>query len=112
MEMSPFRVAMAFCAFLATVLHFYAEPLRWQRYYLGSADRWRSVRDLFMSTSLASYLLPFKLGLPLRLVLCARVLQRPNGEIGLIMAIDAMITLLVWGGVAVLAGGHFFVGLP
>ena len=98
-------------AIALTAAHFYAEPIRWQRAYFNGTYGWSKVRDLFLSTSLASYLLPFKLGIPLRLLLSARVTGMGVKDLGLIMAADAIVVLLAWSVVTLLVGGYRVVDL-
>jgi len=93
-------------AFALTCAHFYSEPMRWKIAYLGGDIAWGKARDLFFATALASYLLPFKLGLPLRLVLAVRVTGLTVAALTAIMAVDAMIMLVAWSGVTLLFGWH------
>lgn len=85
--------------FFVTAAHFLMEPLRWNSCYqpVGSSARERrGVRDALFCTALATYILPFKLGIPLRIFL----LQRHGGLtfhfLGVVMALDGLISLGVW----------------
>jgi len=91
-------------AFLLTCCHFYAEASRWKLSYLDSGQQWSRIRDLFFSTALASYLLPFKMGVPLRFALGLRVTRLAMAELSVIMAADAMIALLSWTVISLLVG--------
>lgn len=85
--------------------HLYAEPLRWWRCYLRGQVTWASCRDLFLTTALSSYLLPFKLGIPLRLVLIGRYVRLDRLAIGGLMAVDGGLVLTAWLVVSFLSGG-------
>jgi uncharacterized membrane protein YbhN (UPF0104 family) len=97
-------VLLIVAAFVLTAAHFYAEPLRWKA-YLPPNHRWPVLRDLFFSTSLASYLLPFKLGIPIRAFLAVRVTGLSVTELGALMATDAMVTLSTWVALTLVVGG-------
>ncbi len=105
-----FQVGMLLIALALTVGHFYAEPARWRLAYVREKS-WQSTRDLFFATSLASYLLPFKLGIPLRLVLSSRVLAIGASRLATVVAIDTAVTLAAWGSIALVAGGKSAVDL-
>ena len=86
-----------FCgAFVCTAAHFYAEPLRWRLAYLNERSSWAVIKDVFLFTSLASYVLPFKLGVPLRIGLVAQFISLGLSNVGIIMAMDGVAMLLVW----------------
>lgn len=88
--------------------HFALEPARWSRNYLiGVNASPHSVRDVFYLTALASYLLPFKLGLPLRVVMLRRHVGLDTSAVLLRMALDAAITLAAWLALAALAATQF-----
>jgi uncharacterized membrane protein YbhN (UPF0104 family) len=93
-------------AFAMTVLHFVMEPWRWSACYMPiakSGERART-RDVFFATALASYLLPFKLGVPLRMVLLNRVLGLVYPYIGVAIGIDGLLSLVVWIACAAIIG--------
>jgi hypothetical protein len=98
--MQPVMLAIGFAL---TVVHFYAEPLRWRQAYVRDSS-WQSTRDIFLSTSLASYLLPFKLGMPLRILLCSRILAIGAPRLAAIIAVDSVVILGAWGAIALLVG--------
>jgi uncharacterized membrane protein YbhN (UPF0104 family) len=89
---------------VVTLYHFIMEPFRWNRFYQPADSNLRSrkgTRDALFCTALATYVLPFKLGVPLRILL----LQR-NGEltlhfVGVVIALDGLISLGVWSFVVV-----------
>jgi len=92
-------IAMLCLAGVATLSHFLMEPWRWLACYLPAlketAARGR-LRDTFFATALASYLLPFKLGIPLRLGLLHRQSGLAIRFLGVIIAIDGAVSALVW----------------
>ena len=71
--------ALLVLAVASVALHFVAEPWRWLRVYGAGSDRAGQLFAAFFASALASYLLPFKLGIPLRLALLARTLRAEAG---------------------------------
>ncbi|MDI3260690.1 MAG: hypothetical protein QJR02_13470 [Sinobacteraceae bacterium] len=88
-----------------TTAHFYAEPLRWAQAYLARRYAWQRIRDLYLATALASYLLPFKMGIPLRVGLALQVTRLDPGSLVALMAADGFIMLSCWSGIALAVGG-------
>lgn len=90
-------VAGAACG--ATLVHFLMEPMRWRRAYLpasGSSELAMRVRDVLLCTALATYLLPFKLGIPLRIGMLRHRAGLELSFIGAVLALDALVSLGVW----------------
>lgn len=88
---------LAVCA--AVLLHFVMEPVRWNLSYLNPDQRKRQagkVRDIIFCTTLATYVFPFKIGLPLRLALLNRLASMNIGFIGTVLAVDGLISLSTW----------------
>ncbi|MES2405146.1 MAG: lysylphosphatidylglycerol synthase domain-containing protein [Pseudomonadota bacterium] len=86
-------------AWMVTLLHFVMEPWRWRFAYLPASenrDDWRKVRDSLYCTAFATYLLPFKLGLPLRVALLRGSARLDLRYIGAVLALDGLISLVVW----------------
>lgn len=84
---------------LVTILHFVMEPMRWRAAYLpaGTAeDTAGKVRDVLFCTALATYLLPFKLGIPFRIGLLRHRAALGMNYIAAVLALDGMISLCVW----------------
>ena len=80
-----------------TLIHFLAEPLRWQVYLGGGIiKRCVSFFHIFSCTAFLSYVLPAKLGLPLRYWLIVRQQNLQASTVGLFMAIDGALGLLLW----------------
>jgi uncharacterized membrane protein YbhN (UPF0104 family) len=103
----PFlAIGMLCLACLATLSHFLMEPWRWLVCYLPAQNETASrarLRDTFFSTALASYLLPFKLGIPLRLGLLHRQSGLAIHFLGVIIAIDGAVSALVWAVITAIA---------
>lgn len=93
-------------AFAFVLVHFYSEPFRWWRSYLRHMTGWGRIRDVFNATSLASYLLPFKLGLPLRLLLISRFTGMTRWSAAGLMALDSAMTVAAWTAVGLMLGGQ------
>ncbi|GIX36510.1 MAG: hypothetical protein KatS3mg126_2289 [Lysobacteraceae bacterium] len=99
------QMTALFPAATLVILHFYLEPLRWHFVYFRRSRPWCTVRDLYLATALASYLLPFKMGIPLRIALVARVLHfKSRFTLGR-MALDSVLMFVCWAVLASLAGG-------
>lgn len=93
------RATLVVAAFVVTLFHFQMEPARWRFCYLpdGSMTAVAArVRDALFCTALAAYILPFKLGIPLRIALLQREGKFGLHFIGIILALDASITLTLW----------------
>lgn len=95
------QAALLLAAYLLTIVHFAAEPLRWKTCYLprgmGLGVAYR-VRDAIYCTALASYLLPFKMGIPLRLVILRRESGMEMRPLGATIALDAGLSMVAWAG--------------
>lgn len=99
-------VLLLIVSFLVTAVHFMMEPLRWNHCYLPSADDIRSrngIRDALFCTALATYLLPFKLGIPLRILLLHRQGKLTFHFIGVAIALDGLLSLIAWSLMAALS---------
>jgi uncharacterized membrane protein YbhN (UPF0104 family) len=92
-------------AVASVVLHFVLEPARWEYAYLRElpAPLRRRLRDVLFATALASYLLPFKLGVPLRVIMIQRYAEVALARTTLTLGIDAALSLAVWLGIATVA---------
>lgn len=99
-------MAVLVIAFGVTLLHFLMEPMRWQAAYLPTSKSGANsaeVRDVLFCTALATYLLPFKLGIPMRLGLLRHRAGLELPFIGAVLALDGIVSLCVWGGAAMLS---------
>lgn len=91
------------CCLLVTVAHFIMEPLRWNRCYQPvdcSPAGHKGVRDALFCTALATYILPFKLGIPLRIFLLRRHGELSLHFLGVVIALDGLVSLSAWAVVA------------
>lgn len=104
-SLSTPSVLGAAAAIASVVTHLYAEPFRWWFCYLRNHAKWTQCRDLFLTTALASYVLPFKLGVPLRLVLISRYVGLDRMAVGGLMAVDGALVLSAWCLVSFVIGG-------
>src|SRR5690606_38468616 len=86
--------------------HFYAEAFRWWVVWLRPKANWVQVRDVFNATALGSYLLPFKLGLPLRLLMISRYAGLSHLSTTGTMALDSATSLVIWSAFGLALGGH------
>ncbi|MEO8671043.1 MAG: lysylphosphatidylglycerol synthase domain-containing protein [Tahibacter sp.] len=100
---SSFRLGYALFltggCFVVTLAHFLMEPLRWNTCYLArerDAPTRAGVRDALFSTALASYILPFKLGIPLRFFLLRRTAGFSAHFLGVVVALDGIVSLVAW----------------
>lgn len=92
-------VLVVAAAWMVTLLHFVMEPWRWRLAYLPDSERgnsWKNVRDSLYCTAFATYLLPFKLGLPLRVALLRGSARLDLRYIGAVLALDALTSLAGW----------------
>lgn len=93
-------------AFGLTRFHFLMEPMRWRAAYLPASGKEinpKSVRDVLYCTSLATYLLPFKIGIPMRLGMLRQMAGLDLSFVAAILAFDAVVSLCVWAGAAMLS---------
>src|SRR5262245_15457428 len=94
------------CAVVAcTALHFANEPLRWWVLLRRRTPRATLSRVTLAvtATSLATYTLPARLGLPARVVMATRALGLDSATASAVLAFDGALTYAVW--IAAAAGG-------
>jgi uncharacterized membrane protein YbhN (UPF0104 family) len=96
------RALSGLFALAAALSHFLMEPLRWRICYLPEENREfaKEVRDALYCTALATYLLPFKLGIPLRVALLHRNARLNYHLIGVLIALDGLVSLVAWSAIA------------
>lgn len=84
-------------AALAVLAHYLAEPTRWHL-YLGrkGITQWRRLFQIFSFTAFVGYLLPAKLGLPLRIVLLQRQFGLGLVAVSTLLGLDAVIYYAGW----------------
>lgn len=90
----PFLLA----CFVFILIHFIAEPTRWLIYQKSSGliPKYLLTYQIFLATSFASYFLPFKLGLPLRLGLLKYKLPFDLNQISSYLLLDGAIYYALW----------------
>ena len=93
-----FNAPILLCLLLLYSLHFLAEPLRWSVYRLGSARKihFFTIFASFNVTALLGYSMPFKLGLPTRLLLLSKYCHINKTDVAKIMAADGIIYMSAW----------------
>jgi uncharacterized membrane protein YbhN (UPF0104 family) len=86
------------CLFLLYFLHFVAEPLRWTVYRFGSTEKnhFLTIFSCFNVTALVGYSMPFKLGLPTRLLLLSKYCHINKTDVAKIMLADGIIYMSAW----------------
>jgi hypothetical protein len=96
----PLRLAITLilAAFLV-VFHFLMEPWRWIFFYLrnDSAINPRRVYASLFCTALTSYIVPLKLGVPIRFVILHKATGMKAGFAAIMLALDGALSLVVWG---------------
>lgn len=93
------------------MIHFFAEPSRWRVYLDRHPDiAWSGLLQVFSLTALVGYLLPAKLGLPMRLLLLRRCFGLTLGGISALMVLDGVLYYASWAAAA-LIGLPWAVGL-
>lgn len=92
-------VLVVAAAWSVALLHFVMEPWRWKLAYLPASENrndWKKIRDSLYCTAFATYLLPFKLGLPLRVALLRGSARLDLKYIAAVLALDGLISLAAW----------------
>lgn len=87
---------------LLVLLHFLAEPLRWHIYVRDevSPARYARVLQIFSLTAFITYLMPVKMGLPVRVLLLRTKLGLGLGRISSLLVLDGLMYYGAWGGAA------------
>lgn len=90
------------------LIHFLSEPLRWFLYiqHTGLCS-FHKLLKIFSLTALGTYVLPFKLGIPLRVYLLNKKADIPLPIVSSLLVIDGLSYYLAW----VVAGGMGFLYL-
>ena len=89
-------------------LHFAIEPIRWV-FYLGRKDKGSlfTLFYIFSSTAFFSYVLPAKLGIPLRFWLIKHYQTLSSGTVGVYMIVDSVMIMGSWTLASLVVGGDF-----
>lgn len=91
-------------SYLFGAFHFITEPYRWFIYTRNiSNNTFKIFFSIFSFTAFASYMLPFKLGLPFRIYLLQKVKSLNAGIVMSLLVLDGLIYYIGWG-IAALAG--------
>jgi uncharacterized membrane protein YbhN (UPF0104 family) len=93
-------------------LHFVSEPIRWV-VYLKCKDKISilTLCYIFFSTAFFSYILPAKLGIPLRFWLIKRYQKISSGVAGIFMITDGALGVVAWMLASLILGGNFTIAI-
>ncbi len=97
---------------IIVLIHYFAEPARW-RIYLGKKlpkGNYLCLFHIFSVTAMVGYMLPAKLGLPLRIVLLRRQFDLALANTVALLAFDGTVYYAGWAAAALL-GIPWLVGL-
>jgi uncharacterized membrane protein YbhN (UPF0104 family) len=96
---------------VVVLAHFLAEPSRWRVYlHRHTGIAWSGLLQVFSLTALVGYVLPAKLGLPMRLLLLRSRFGLTMGAISTLLMLDGLLYYACWA-VAALAGLPWAVGM-
>ncbi len=85
-------------SYLFGTFHFLTEPYRWFIYTRNISNiTFKNFFSIFSFTAFASYMLPFKLGLPFRIYLLQKVKSLNAGIVMSLLVLDGLIYYGVWG---------------
>jgi len=91
--------------FLFIFIHFIAEPIRWSFYLKKSKNPLsNAIGHIFFLTAFLSYLLPMKLGLPIRIGLLKKKLKLKIKTISKFLLLDGILYYGSWISIACIAG--------
>lgn len=92
------QILFGLFAFCTTCLHFVFEPLRWNKYLQNHLNPVQSgvLNSVFYATALASYMAPFKLGLPFRIYFIKKYLEMPAINAVSWQAVDSALSIAIW----------------
>lgn len=82
------------------LIHVAAEPMRWRLYLRQVNASTKNLTPVMLASAAASYLAPFKLGIPIRIVLLSRATKLGGASISALTAADSLLLILTWIGVA------------
>ncbi len=103
-QLAEHPIIWGFLAYLFGVFHFLSEPYRWFIYTRKTSNNtFKSFFYIFSFTALASYMLPFKLGLPFRIYLLQKVRNMNAGAVMALLVLDGIIYYVGWGGAALVS---------
>ena len=97
LTISSDRYLLTVLALIFVIIHFLSEPLRWFAYTKGKSDNnFLRLFKTFSFSAFASYILPFKLGIPIRLYLLNKVANLSFPFIMKYMVVDSGVYYLCW----------------
>lgn len=97
LTISSDRYLLTALALIFVILHFLSEPLRWRAYTKGKSDNsFLILFKTFSFSAFASYILPFKLGVPIRLYLLNKAANLSLPFIMKYMVVDSGVYYLCW----------------
>lgn len=86
------------CLYLVfVVIHFLSEPLRWNLYLSFPSSSIKLLTQIFSLTAFSTYILPLKLGLPLRLWLLKSHTSQSISTLTGLMLFDGLLYYCMWG---------------
>ncbi len=91
--------------FIFIFIHFIAEPIRWSFYLKKNKNPLlNTIGHIFFLTAFLSYLLPMKLGLPIRIGLLKKKLKLKIKTISRFLLLDGILYYGSWTSIACIAG--------
>jgi len=95
------RLSYLGIAFVFTLFHFFMEPARWY-FYFGNLSRpdgaaYKKLLYIFSVTALVTYMIPAKLGLPVRLYLLTSQIKVTLLNVTTFMVLDGLLSYSLWG---------------
>ncbi len=98
---------------LSVSLHFLIEPARWAIYLRNTSlsASYRSCFQILSSSALLSYLLPFKLGIPIRFFMFKKYQHLKSRIVTMYMTIDSTLVLLTWCSATLLLSGSWLMSM-
>lgn len=82
------------------LIHVVAEPIRWRIYLRQLEAPTKNLMAVMFASAAASYLAPFKLGIPIRIVLLSRATTLGGAAISALTAVDSLLLVVTWTAVA------------
>jgi uncharacterized membrane protein YbhN (UPF0104 family) len=97
LNLPDFRAAFVLPYVLAALLHMACEPARWSVYTRGrAAIPFSRFFHIFSATALLGYLLPLKLGLPIRVALLRTKAGLPLTHVVTLLTLDGIVYYAPW----------------
>ena len=101
------NVWLSICILIVVLIHFLIEPARWIIYTkIKNKQQAITFFYIFSATAFFSYIMPAKLGIPIRLWLIKKYQQLKVGVIGLFILVEQTFTMVYWTIASLLLGGN------